>query len=121
MAQLIASILGFALGLLFLPMVIPGMRVRGTANALKAGVVGGILSTLLGKLLLVLLTLVFFLPIVLTGPVGAFVVQGVVNTVLLWMTARMVEGIEFDRMRSTVWAGFALTLLQLVARHLGPS
>jgi uncharacterized membrane protein YvlD (DUF360 family) len=121
MAQLIASILGFALGLLFLPMVIPGMRVRGTTNALKAGVVGGILSTLLGKLLLVLLTLVFFLPIVLTGPVGAFVVQGLVNAVLLWMTARLVDGIEFDRTRTTLWAAFALTALQLAARHLGPS
>lgn len=119
MAQLIASILGFALGLLFLPMVIPGMRVRGTTEALKAGVVGGILSALLGKLLLILLTFVFFLPIVLTGPVGAFVVQGLVNAVLLWMTARLVEGIEFDRARTTLWAAFALTVLQTVARHLG--
>jgi uncharacterized membrane protein YvlD (DUF360 family) len=119
MGQLIATIVGFAAGLFFLPMVIPGMRVRGSGAALKAGIVGGILSALLGKLLLVVLTLIFFLPIVLTGPVGVFVVQALVNAILLWMTEHFVEGVEFDRFRTTLWAAFALTVLQTIARHLG--
>ena len=72
----------------------------------------------LGKLLLVLLTLVFFLPIVLTGPLGVFVVQALVNAVLLSLTSKIVSGIEFDRARTTLWAAFALTILQTVAKML---
>ncbi len=118
MAQLIASAIGFAVGLLLLPAMIRGVRVKGTGAALKAGLVCGLLSAVLGKLLLVLLTLVFFLPIVLTGPVGVFVVQALVNATLLSLTARIVSGIEFERMRTTLWAAFALTVLQTVAKML---
>lgn len=118
MAQLVASTLGFAFGLLLLPALIPGMRVRGFAAALKVGLVCGLLSVLLGKLLLLLLGFVFILPIVLGGPIAVFVVQGLVNAILLGIATRLVDGIEFDRWRSTLWAAFALTLLQLIVRHL---
>lgn len=119
MTQLIVSALSFAFGLMFLPILVPGMRVRGVGGALKAGLVCGVLSAVLGKLLLLLLTLVFFLPVVLTGPLGAFVVQALVNAILLAMTARLVDGIEFDRLRTTLWAAFALTLLQTLVRLAG--
>lgn len=118
MASFIASILGFAFGLLLLPAMIRGVRVTGMGSALKAGLVCGILSAVLGKILVALLTLVFLLPIVLTGPIGVFVVQAVVNAVLLWLTARMVDGLEFERTRTVMWAAFALTLLQTVAKLL---
>jgi len=117
MPQLLASAVGFAVGMLLLPAMIRGVRVRGTGAALKAGIVCGLLSAVLGKVLLVLLTLVF-LPIVLTGALGVFVVQALVNAVLLAMTSRIVSGIEFERMRTTLWAAFALTALQTVARML---
>lgn len=118
MAQLLASAAGFAVGMILLPAMIRGVRVRGTSSALKAGVVCGVLSAVLGKLLLVLLTLVFFLPIVLTGPLGVFVVQALVNAILLSLTSRIVSGIEFDRARTTMWAAFALTVLQTLAKML---
>lgn len=118
MGSLLASILGFALGLLLLPAMIGGVRVRGMGGALKAGLVCGILSTLLGKLLVALLTLVFLLPIVLTGPIGVFVVQALVNAILLSLTARVVDSIQFERRRTVLWAAFALTALQTVARLL---
>lgn len=118
MGSLIASALGFAVGMLLLPVMIRGVRVRGTGAALKAGAICGLLSAVLGKLLLVLLTLVFFLPIVLTGPIGVFVVQALVNAILLSLTARLTKGIEFERARTTLWAAFALTVLQTVAKML---
>ncbi|MCA9653629.1 MAG: phage holin family protein [Myxococcales bacterium] len=118
MGSFIASVLGFALGLLLLPAMIRGVRVKGMGAALRAGLVVGILSALLGKILVALLTLVFLLPIVLTGPIGVFVVQGLVNAVLLGITARLVDGIEFERTRTVVWAAFALTLLQTAAKLL---
>lgn len=118
MVQLIASIVAFAVGILFLPMVFSGMRVRGTTQALSAGAIGGALSVLLGKVLLAVLTLIFF-PIALLGPVGAFIVQALVNVVILVVTARISDGIEFDGLKTTVWAGIALTTLQFVVRLAG--
>ena len=118
MASFIASVLGFAFGLLLLPAMVRGVRVKGMGSALKAGLVVGILSALLGKILVALLTLVFLLPIVLTGPIGVFVVQAVVNAILLGLTARLVDGLEFERTRTVMWAAFALTLLQTVAKLL---
>jgi uncharacterized membrane protein YvlD (DUF360 family) len=114
MGSLLASILGFALGLVLLPVMIRGVRIRGMGTALKAGVVCGVLSAVLGKLLLALLTLVFLLPIVLTGPVGVFVVQALVNAILLGLTARLVDGLEFERARTVMWAAVALTALQTI-------
>ncbi len=118
MVQLIASIVAFALGILFLPMVFPGMRVRGTGSALKAGAIGGALSVTLGKVLVALLTLLF-LPIALLGPVGAFVIQAFVNALILMVTTRLSDGVEFDSLKTTVWAAVALTTLQLVVRLAG--
>jgi uncharacterized membrane protein YvlD (DUF360 family) len=118
MGSFIASVLGFALGLLLLPAMIGGFRVRGMGSALKAGLVCGILSAVLGKLLVALLTLVFLLPIVFTGPIGVFVVQALVNAILLSLTARLVDGIEFERRGTVMWAAFALTVLQTLAKLL---
>ncbi len=118
MGSFIATVLGFAVGLLILPAMIGGMRVRGMGGALKAGLLCGILSAVLGKLLVALLTLVFLLPIVLTGPIGVFVVHAVVNMILLAITARLSDGIQFERTRTIGWAAFALTALQTIARLL---
>ncbi|MCX4244619.1 phage holin family protein [Paraliomyxa miuraensis] len=118
MGSFVASVLGFALGLLLLPAMIRGVRIKGTGSALRAGLVCGILSVVLGKLLVALLTLVFLLPIVLTGPFGVFAVQAFVNAILLGLTARIVDGLEFERTRSVLWAAVALTALQTIARLL---
>jgi uncharacterized membrane protein YvlD (DUF360 family) len=66
----------------------------------------------------VLLSLIFF-PIGLLGPVGAFAVQVLVNTLLLWGAARMADGVEFDRLRTTLWAAVALSALQILVRLAG--
>ncbi|MEM6292948.1 MAG: phage holin family protein [Myxococcota bacterium] len=118
MVQLIASIVAFALGILFLPMLFSGMRVRGTTSALKAGAIGGALSVTLGKVLVSVLTLIF-LPIALLGPVGAFIIQALVNAAILALTARLSDGVEFDGLKTTAWAAVALTVLQTVVRFLG--
>lgn len=118
MGQLIASAIAFAVGMLLLPTMVRGVRVRGMGGALKAGIVTGILSAVLGKVLLVILSLILFLPIVLTGPLGVFVVQALVNAILLSLTSRIVSGLEFDRGRTVLWAAFALTALQTVAKLL---
>ena len=119
MAPLIASIAAFAFGLLFLPMVFRGMRVKGgTGQALKAGLVGGVVSVAGGKVLLAILSL-FFFPIVLAGAVGAFIVQVLVNLVVLVFVPRLMDGVEFDSIKTTAAAAAALSVLQVVVRLIG--
>jgi uncharacterized membrane protein YvlD (DUF360 family) len=119
MVPLVASIAAFAFGLLFLPMLFRGIRVKGgTAQALKVGLVGGVVSVFGGKVLLALLTL-FFFPIVLAGAVGAFIVQAIVNLAVLALVPRFMDGVEFDRLRTTAWAALTLTILQVVVRAAG--
>jgi len=117
MAHLIGSALAFAFGLLLLPAMIRGVKVGGMGGALKAGLIVGLLSAFLGKLLLALLTLIL-LPLALLGPVGAFIVQALVNAILLALTSRITDGIRFETTSAGVWAAIALTILQTVVRLL---
>ena len=119
MIQLVATAATFAFGLLFLPILFPGMRVRGMGSALKAGIVGGALSAGLGGIVWVLLTLIFF-PVGLLGSVGAFLVQVIVNLLLLRAIARAVDGVEFDGIRTSLWASIALSALQVLVRLAAP-
>jgi uncharacterized membrane protein YvlD (DUF360 family) len=119
MVPLIASIAAFAFGLMFLPMLFRGIRVKGGASqALKVGLVGGVASVFGGKVLLALLTL-FFFPIVLAGALGAFIVQALVNLAVLMLVPRFMDGVEFDRIRTTGYAALALTVLQILVRLAG--
>jgi uncharacterized membrane protein YvlD (DUF360 family) len=43
-----------------------------------------------------------------------FVVQALVNAILLGLTARLVDGLEFERARTVMWAAVALTALQTI-------
>jgi uncharacterized membrane protein YvlD (DUF360 family) len=114
MQSMIASCLAFTFGLMFLSALLPGMVVRDLWSAFKAAVICGILSVVVGKLLFALLSLIFFFPILITGPLGAFIVQTVVNAVLLLLTENLVDGVRFQRWRTALWAAVGLTLLQTV-------
>jgi hypothetical protein len=83
MQSMIASCLAFAFGLMFLSALLPGMIVRDLWSAFKAALICGLSALVLGKLLFALLSLIFFFPILITGPLGAFLVQTFVNAVLL--------------------------------------
>ncbi len=115
MQSMIASCLAFTFGLVFLSALLPGMVVRDVWSAFKAAVICGVLSVVIGKILFALLSLVFFFPILITGPLGAFLVQTFVNTVLLTMTENLVDGVRFQRWRTALWAAIGLTLLQMIA------
>ncbi len=115
MHSMIASFFAFAFGLMFMSALLPGMVVRDLGSALKAAAICGVLSVVIGKLLFALLSLIFFFPILITGPLGAFVVQTFVNAVLLTITENLVDGVRFQRWRTALWAAVGLTLLQLVA------
>lgn len=115
MQSMIASCLAFTFGLMFLSALLPGMVVRDLWSAFKAAVVCGVLSVVVGKLLFALLSLIFFFPILISGPLGVFVVQTFVNVVLLLLTENLVDGVRFQRWRTALWAAVGLTLLQTIA------
>lgn len=115
MQSMIASCLAFTFGLMFLSALLPGMIVRDLWSAFKAAVVCGVLSVVVGKLLFALLSLIFFFPILISGPIGVFVVQTFVNVVLLLLTENLVDGVRFQRWRTALWAAVGLTLLQTIA------
>lgn len=115
MQSMIASCLAFTFGLMFLSALLPGMIVRDLWSAFKAAVVCGVLSVVVGKLLFALLSLIFFFPILISGPLGVFVVQTFVNVVLLLLTENLVDGVRFQRWRTALWAAIGLTLLQTIA------
>jgi uncharacterized membrane protein YvlD (DUF360 family) len=120
MISLVASCLAFTFGLMILSALLPGLIVRDLWSAFKAAVICGLLSAVLGKLLFFLLSLVFFFPILISGPLGAFLVQAAVNAILLTITENLVDGVRFVRWRTALWAAVGLTVLQLlVARAVG--
>lgn len=114
----IATAVSFTVGVFLLPVLIPGVRVRGGGEVLKAAGIGGVLSVGLGKLAWLLLSLLFF-PIRLLGPLGPVLAQLVVNVVLLFVGSRVVRGVQFKTWGALVWAGLALTALQLVVASIG--
>lgn len=114
MTSLVASCLAFTFGLIACSALLPGMIVRDLWSAFKAAVICGILSAVLGKLLFFLLSLVFFFPILISGPLGAFLVQALVNTIILLITENLVDGVRFVGWRTALWAAVGLTILQMV-------
>jgi uncharacterized membrane protein YvlD (DUF360 family) len=120
MHAMIASCLAFTFGLMFMSALLPGMVVRDLWSAFKAAVVCGVLSVVLGKLLFALLSIILFFPILISGPIGVFLVQAFVNAVLLSLTENIVDGVRFQRWRTALWAAVGLTVLQMaVARSVG--
>jgi uncharacterized membrane protein YvlD (DUF360 family) len=117
--QLVVSALSFAFGLLFVPILVPGMRVRGTTEVVQVGLVCGLLSAVLSKVLLAVLSLVFLLPILLAGPLGPFIVQTGVNAGLLFAASRYTDAVAFDSLKTTGYAALALTALQTLVRLAG--
>jgi len=114
----VATAVTFAAGVFLLPALIPGARVRGGAETLKAAAIGGVLSTGLGKLLWLVLTLVFF-PIRLLGPFGPVLAQAIVNGVLLLVGSQVVDAVRFKSWSSLLWAAAALTALQVAVASIG--
>lgn len=120
MSSLVASCLAFTFGLMVLSALLPGMIVRDLWSAFKAALLCGLLSVVLGKLLFFVLSLILFFPILISGPLGVFLVQAFVNAILLTITENLVDGVRFVRWRTALWAAVGLTILQmLVSRAVG--
>jgi len=85
----------------------PGVEIKGVKSAVVVAVVFSILNVLLGWLLRALL----FIPAVLTLGLLFFFVPFIVNTVLLWLTDKLIGSFEIKTARSLFLSSAVITLV----------
>lgn len=99
-----------ALALLALPYVVPSVQVDGFVTALVAALVLGFVNTLL-RPVLVLLTL----PVTLVS-LGLFIF--VINGLLFWMVANLLEGFHVEGFGSAVLGAIVYAVISWAASAL---
>jgi putative membrane protein len=96
-----------ALTILGLSWVVPSVRIRTPVTAIVVAIVFSILNFFLGWLLRVM----FFVPALLTlGLLFAFV-PFLVNTILLWLTDKLMANFEIDTTAGLLLSAGAITLV----------
>jgi len=98
LAVLTATVLGIA-------RFLPGVEVKGVKSAVIVAVVFSVLNLLLGWLLHVLL----FVPALLTLGLLFFFVPFIINTVLLWLTDKMIDSFELKTPRALFLSAAVIT------------
>lgn len=100
LAALTATVLGLA-------RFLPGVQVRSTGAALIVAVVFSVLNFFLGWLIHVLL----FVPALLTLGLLFFFVPFIVNTVMLWLTDKLIASFEIKTLRALLLSSGCITLV----------
>lgn len=100
LAALAATVLGLA-------RFLPDVQVRSTGAALIVAVVFSVLNFLLGWLIHVLL----FVPALLTLGLLFFFVPFIVNTVMLWLTDKLIASFEIKTLRALLLSSGCITLV----------
>jgi putative membrane protein len=100
LAALTATVLGLA-------RFLPDVQVRSTGAAIVVAVVFSVLNFFLGWLIHVLL----FVPALLTLGLLFFFVPFIVNTVMLWLTDKLIASFEIKTLRALLLSSGCITLV----------
>ena len=100
LAALTATVLGLA-------RFLPDVQVRSTGAAIIVAVVFSVLNFFLGWLIHVLL----FVPALLTLGLLFFFVPFIVNTVMLWLTDKLIASFEIKTLRALLVSSGCITLV----------
>ena len=100
LAALTATVLGLA-------RFMPDVQVRSTGAAIIVAVVFSVLNFFLGWLIHVLL----FVPALLTLGLLFFFVPFIVNTVMLWLTDKLIASFEIKTLRALLVSSGCITLV----------
>jgi len=100
LAALTATVLGLA-------RFMPDVQVRSTGAAIIVAVVFSVLNFFLGWLIHVLL----FVPALLTLGLLFFFVPFIVNTVMLWLTDKVIASFEIKTLRALLVSSGCITLV----------
>jgi putative membrane protein len=113
LAALAATVLGLA-------RFLPDVRVKGAGTAIIVAVVFSVLNFLLGWLIHVVL----FVPALLTLGLLFLFIPFIVNTVMLWLTDKVIASFEIRSVRALLISSGGITLVNWLfhasahARHL---
>ncbi len=100
LAALTATVLGLA-------RFLPDVQVKSTGAAIIVAVVFSVLNFFLGWLIHVLL----FVPALLTLGLLFFFVPFIVNTVMLWLTDKLIASFEIKTLRALLLSSGCITLV----------
>ena len=92
---------------LVLARVVPGVRIRSAGTAVAVAVVFSFLNFFLGWFIRALL----FIPALLTLGILFLFMSFIVNTVLLWLTDKLMRSFEIATTRSLLLSSLAITLV----------
>ena len=93
--------------ILVLSRVMPDVRIDGAGTAIMVAIVFSVLNVLLGWLIRAFL----FVPALLTLGLLFFVMTFIVNTVLLWLTDKMMSTFEITNTRALLLSAGVITLV----------
>jgi putative membrane protein len=98
---------------LVLSRLVPGVRIRSWVTAVLVAVVFSVLNYFLGWIVRVLL----FVPALLTLGILFIFMSFIVNTVMLWLTDKLIASFEISSRRALLLSSAAITLVN-AAFHL---
>lgn len=99
-----------AVSLTIIANILPGFHLKNFGTALIVAGIYGVLHVLFASLL----KLIFFLPMLITFGLFAFII----NAFLLYVTDKLVDHFEIDSLTNTLIGAVLLTVLDLVWRQL---
>jgi len=86
---------------------LPDVEVKGIGTAVVVSVVFSVLNFLLGWAIHVLL----FIPALLTLGLLFFFIPFIVNTVMLWLTDKLIDSFEIKTLRALLTSAAAITIV----------
>lgn len=95
------------LTVLALARLLPGVHIRSTGSAIAVAIVFSLLDFFLGWLVRVFL----FVPAILTLGLLFLIMPFIVNTILLWLTDKLVSAFEIDSLGSLLVSSLVITLV----------
>ena len=102
--------------ILLLARLLPSVRIKGIGSAVVVAIVFSVLNFLLGWIIKAAL----FVPALLTLGLLFLFVPFIVNTVMLWLTDKILHAFEIQTMRALLLSAGAITLVNgafHLARH----
>jgi putative membrane protein len=104
---MLLHLVALAATVLILSRVVPGVHIRRPATALAVAVVFSLLNFFLGWIIRVVL----FVPALLTLGLLFIFMSFIVNTLLLWLTDKLMDSFEIATSRSLLVSSAAITLV----------
>ncbi len=96
------------------PTIISGAKVKDFGTALLVGLVFGVLNVLIGKLLIVVITMLSLPVIIVTLGLFTLLITSITNMILLKITDAFLEGFELEGWTPAFLMGILIAIANLL-------